>query len=179
MKSALSNILLEVSWLLTKSKLLSAQNQIQGDPIRKYHMQLRHVLSTFASANERLRNITFPLVPTKSICVDVVTCLLFVIQDIQEGNMLQGQYGNHSSGIQRHCRVCDVNYNNLDNHLVQCSYLTSDFLNEIAARADDAILHKHWSQHQLDNACKYVPMAGPILLFGATPVETMHCIRKV
>ena len=39
---------------LPKVKLSSAQNQIQrqGDPICNYHMQLRHVLSTFASANE-------------------------------------------------------------------------------------------------------------------------------
>ena len=88
-----------------KLKLSSAQNQIQrqGDPICKYHMQLRKVLDTFTSANERLRNIILPLGPTKSIRVDVVTCLLFVIQDMQEGDMLCGQYGNHSSrGIQRH-----------------------------------------------------------------------------
>ena len=95
---------------LPKVKLSSAQNKIQcqGNPMRNYHKQLWQVLSTFlASANERLRNITLPIGPTKSICVDIVMCILFVIpQDMQEGDMLCGQYGSHSSGIQRHCRAC-------------------------------------------------------------------------
>ena len=92
--------------------------------------------------------------------------------------MLCGQYGNHSSGIQRHCRACNVNYDNLDNHLVQCLYLTADFMNEIAATADNTT-RKRWSQHQLDKAFNYVPMADPVRgIFGATPVETMHCFRK-
>ena len=48
---------------LPKVKLSSAQHQIQRqvDPIRIYHKQLWQVLSTFASADERSRNITFPL----------------------------------------------------------------------------------------------------------------------
>ena len=50
---------------LPKVKLSSAQNktQQQGDPIRNYHKQLRMVLATFNSANERLRNTTLPLGP--------------------------------------------------------------------------------------------------------------------
>ena len=132
---------------LPKIKLSSAQNQIQrqGDPIRNYHKQLRQVLSTFASANERLRNITVPLGPAKSISVDIVACILFVIQDMQEGDsMLCGRYGLHSSGIQRHCRACNVDYVKLDNHLVQCSYLTADMMYEIAIAGDDAT-RKRWS----------------------------------
>ena len=80
---------------LPKVKLSSAQNQIQrqGDPICNYHKCLRQVLSTFASAKERLRNIPLPLGPTKSICVDIVMCILFVIQDMQEGYMLVGNMG--------------------------------------------------------------------------------------
>jgi hypothetical protein len=166
---------------LPKVKASSAQNQgqRQGDPIRNYHLQLRHVLASFASANERLCNITLPLGPTKSISVDIVTCLLFVIQDMQEGDMLCGRYGNHASGIQRHSRACDANYENLDNHLVQCSYLTADFLNEVASASTDDKTRKRWSQHRLDNAFNYVPLADPIRgIFGATPMETMHCFRK-
>ena len=95
---------------LPKVKLSSAQNKMQrqGGTIRNYHKQLWHVLSTFETANERLRNVILPLGPTKSICVDIVTCILFVIQDMQEGDMLCERYGSHSSGIQRHCRACNV-----------------------------------------------------------------------
>ena len=82
---------------LPKVNLSSAQNQIEhhGAPICKYHKQLRKVLETFTSASTRLCNIILPLGPTKNICVDVVTSLLFaVIQDMQEGYMLCGCYGN-------------------------------------------------------------------------------------
>ena len=162
---------------LPKVKLSSAQNKIQyqGNPMRNYDKQLRQVLSTFASANERLRNI---IGPTKSICVDIVTCILFVIQDMQEGDLLCGRYGSHSSGIQRHCRACNVEYVNLDNHLVQCSYLTAHMINEIAIAGEDET-RKRWSQHRLDNAFTYVPLTDPICgIFGATPTEAMHCFRK-
>jgi hypothetical protein len=161
--------------LLSKVKLSSAQNkmQSQGDHIRNYHKQLRKVLATFETANERLRNITLPLGPTKSICVDIVTCILFVIPDMQVG-----RYGSHSSGIQRHCRSCNVDYVSLDNHVVQCSYLTADIMNEIATAGDDET-RKRWSQHRLQNVFNYVPLADPIRgIFGATPTETLHCFRK-
>ena len=52
--------------------------------------------------------------------------------------MLGGRYGLHASGIQRRCRACNVDYVDLDNHLVQCSYLTADVMNEIAIAGDDA-----------------------------------------
>ena len=92
----------------TKSES-SAQNQIQRqcDPICKYHKQLRKVLETsFTSAINRLVcDIILPQGSMKNICVDVVTCILFVLQDMQEGDMLRGRYGNHAKGIQRHCRA--------------------------------------------------------------------------
>jgi Plavaka transposase len=161
---------------LPKVKLSSAQNIIhrKGNPIRSYHKQLRQVLSTFASTNERLQNITLPLGPTKYICVDIVACILFVIQDMQEGGMLCGQFG-----IQHHCCACNVDYVNLDNQLVQCSYLTADIINEIATAGDDET-RKRWSQHCLQNhAFNYVPLANPICgIFGATPTETLHCFAK-
>ena len=165
---------------LPKVKRSSAQNQMerQGDPIRNYHLQLRAVLEPFAAANARLRNITLPLGPTQSISVDIVTCILFIIQDMQEGDMLCGRYGTHTKGIQRHCRACNVNYANLDNHLVQCTYLSADVMHKIALTGD-VETRKRWSQHQLDNAFNSVPLADPVRgIFGATPCETMHCFRK-
>ena len=65
-----------------------------------------------------------------------------------------------------------------DNHLVQCSYLTADMMNEIASAGDDAT-RKCWLQHCLDIAFTYVPLADSFRgIFGATPTETMQCFRK-
>jgi hypothetical protein len=71
-------------------KLRSAQNKgkNQGDNVRNYHQQLYKVLESFTTAGPRLCNVTLPIGPKGFICVDIVTCILFVIQDLQEGDML-------------------------------------------------------------------------------------------
>ena len=49
---------------------------------------------------------------------------------------------------------------------------------QIANSLDDSICQQ-WSQHYLNNAYDYVPMADPVRgIFGATPVETMSALRK-
>jgi Plavaka transposase len=166
---------------LPKPKLSSAQNQTsmkQGDNVRNYHEQLYAVLSSFTTAGPQLTNVLLPIGPTGMMQVDVVTCILFVIQDMQEGDMLCGRYGSHGTGIQRHSRACDVDYANLDNHNVKCTFVDADAIAEIA-RHPQLALRKRWSQHQLNNVFDYVPMADPVRgIYGATPVETMHAFRK-
>lgn len=165
---------------LPKSKKSSAQNQTkkQGVNIGNYHAELRVVLNTFRSANNRLRNITLPIGPNGSITVDIVTCILFVIQDMQEGDMLCGRYGPHTPLIKRHCRSCDVSYDDLDNPEVNCTFLLSRNMDFIA-QSEDKELRSRWSQHKLDNAFNHMPLADPVRgIFGATPVETMHAYRK-
>jgi hypothetical protein len=107
---------------LPKSNTSTAQNQTKkrGANIRHYHAQLATVLETFRTAGPRLKNVVLPVGPTQSMVVDVITCVLFIIQDMQEGDMLCGRYGSHTSGIQRHCRACDVAFNDLDDPFVQC-----------------------------------------------------------
>lgn len=165
---------------LPKVKLSSAQNRglKQGDNIRNYHDQLHAVLKSFITAGPLLTNVTLPIGPTGQMKVDIITCILYVIQDMQEGDMLCGRYGTHTSGTQRHSRACDVNYDNLDNHNVQCVFLTANDMANIA-RDPDPTTQKRWSQHKLNNVFDHVPLADPIRgIYGATPVETMHAFRK-
>jgi hypothetical protein len=165
---------------LPKSRASSAQNQMQpqGENLRNYHAQLRVVLQTFETANARLRNVTLPIGPNGAMTVDVKTCLLFIIQDMQEGDMLCGRYGPHTSKVQRQCRACNVNYEDLDNVTDACRYLYAGPMAQIASCPNDA-LRQRWSQHALDNTFNHVPLADPIRgIFGATPVETMHAFRK-
>jgi protein-arginine kinase activator protein McsA len=79
----------------------------------------------------------------------MVTCLLFIIQDIQEGDTLCGRYGPHTSNIQRHCRNCDVTYAQLDDQRVRCSVLVAKEMHVIA-QSDDKVkngLSTHWIMH--------------------------------
>ena len=49
----------------------------------------------------------------------------------------------------------------------------------VIATSEDADLQKQYSQHYLNNAFRYIPLADPIRgIFGATPVETLHAFRK-
>ena len=165
---------------LPKPKVSSAQNinQRQGDNIRRYHAQLSAVLNSYQLAGPLLRNVQLPLGPTGSICVDIVTCILFIIQDMQEGDMLCGRFGPHTSLIQRQCRACDIGYFSLNDPYIACRYLYSAPMHRIACSADTQ-LRQRWSQHHLDNAFHHVVLGDPTRgIFGATPVETMHGYRK-
>ena len=54
--------------------------------------------------------------PTGVIFVDIVPCTLYVIQDMQEGNMLCGRYGPHTPQIQCQLHLCNVDYKGLACH---------------------------------------------------------------
>ena len=165
---------------LPKPKTSSAQNQIKqtGDNNRNYHAQLTVVLQSFQSANERLKNVTLPIGATGQMTVDVITCILFIIQDMQEGDMLCGRYGPHTPRVQRHSRACTVNFDNLDNLDDRCRYLLAGRMAQVASGPNSA-LRTRWSQHQMTNAFDSIPLADPVRgIFGATPVETMHAYRK-
>ena len=107
--------------------------------------------------------------------MDIVTCILFLIQDMQEGDALCGRYyGMHGVGIQCHCRGCNVNHADLDNPNVKCSYLMAANMAAIACN-DDLSLRQKWSQHFLNDAFDHVPLVDLVRgIFGATLIETMH-----
>lgn len=164
---------------LPKRKSSSAQNQVlrQGDNIRNYHAELDAVLESFRECSPRLRGIFLPIGPAGRLKVDIVTCLLFVIQDMQEGDMLCGRYGTHTSGVQRHCRSCDVGYHDLDDFNNRCKYVLASDMAKISQ--SDQATRTEWSQHSLDNAFNRIAFADPERgIFGATPFESMHAFRK-
>jgi hypothetical protein len=83
--------------------------------------------------------------------VVVKTCILFIIQDMQEGNMLCARYGTHTSKVQHQCRACNVNYDDLDNLTDPCCYVYAGPMAQIALCPNNALCQR-WSQHALDNA---------------------------
>jgi hypothetical protein len=88
---------------LPKRKSSSAQKQTlcMGDAIQNYHKELDGALESFRKCSPQLRGVYLPIGPKGKICVNIVTCVLLIIQDMQEGDMLCGWYGVHTSGIQR------------------------------------------------------------------------------
>ena len=164
---------------LPKEKGSTAQNRRkkQGDNMRSYHAQLKEVLKTFANADSRLHNVKLPIGPNRSdIECDIKTCLLYVIQDIQEGDTLCCWYGPHLPNVRRHCRGCNVLFDELDDCTFQCEYLKAEFMNSVA-QSNDPELCKQWSQHRVDNVFNSLILADPIRgIFGSTPTEIMHVV---
>jgi hypothetical protein len=103
-----------------------------GNAICNYHKELDGVLESFCNCSPHLCGVYLPIGPKGRICVDIVTSVLFIIQDMQEGDMLCGWYGVHISGIQRSHQCCDVNYNDLKNSDVHCKYLVASEMHVIA-----------------------------------------------
>ena len=168
---------------LPKTKASSAQQKLKrkGDNMRNYHAELSIVLRSLNSATARLRNVWLPIGSESRIQVNVIPCVLFVIQDMQEGDTLCGRYGPHTTEISRHCRSCDVSFDDLGNPDTMCTWLYAKPMHDIATGVskmhDD--LRRRWSQHQVVNVYNSIPLADRSRgIFGATPVETMHAFRK-
>jgi hypothetical protein len=133
---------------LPKSKTSTAQNQtqLQGDNIWNYHAQLSQVLHSFRTSESRLRGVMLPMGPTGVIVVDIIPCILYVIQDMQEGDMLCGRYGPYTPQIQRQSGSCNVDYEGLACHKRKCKYLYADPMHSIT-QSDDLAIQQRWSQH--------------------------------
>jgi len=167
---------------IPKRKDTQAETRLRqtGDNLRNYHAELKAVLSSLQTAAFHLKNVVLPIGPgpNPQMIVNIIPCILCIIQDMQEGDMLCGRYGPHTPEIQRHCRACDIDYDNLDNPQIICKPLFASTMHCIALSGNNHI-QKRWSQHQVDNAFIHMPLADPQYgIFGATPVDTMHAFRK-
>ena len=111
--------------------------------------------------------------------MDIFLCIVYVIQDMQEGDSLCGCYGpQHTPQIQRHCRSCNVNYTQLDSPYFTCCSILAEPMAMIAA-SNDKTIRARWSQHVVLNAFQDVVLADHVRgIFGSTLFETMHAFRK-
>jgi hypothetical protein len=116
----------------------------QGNNVRNFHAQFYKVLQSLTTARPQLTNVAQPTGPNGMTQVDVIACILFVIQDKQKGDMLCSCYDTHGSGIQHHSRACDVDHSILNNPDVNCSFLVANQVASIA-RNPDLALRKCWS----------------------------------
>jgi hypothetical protein len=66
-----------------------------GDAIQNYHEELNGVLESW-KCSPQFCGVYLPIGPKGKICVNIVTCVLFIIQDMQGGDMLCGWYGVHT-----------------------------------------------------------------------------------
>jgi hypothetical protein len=118
--------------------LLRTRFNVRANPCVTIMQSLLLHLSHLGSVPP-LHGVVLPIGSSCCLPVDIVTCLLFVIQDMHEGDMLCACFGIHASGVQHHCQLSDVQYNHLDasdmtqitissHHLLKSGLSVSPFL---------------------------------------------------
>ena len=134
-----------------KHQLHKTKPNCRGDNTWNYHSQLSQVLHIFKTSKSRLRGVTLPMGPTGVIGVDIVPRILYVIQDVQEGDMLCVRYWPHMPQIQCQLRLCNVDYKGLACHNRKCKYLYADpmiLLHNLIILQFDNVCHSlDWTMH--------------------------------
>ena len=150
----------------------------KGQSCRMYHKQLQTILHHINASSDRLRNVTLPIGPNRSLRVDIVCPLLYVISDTEGADKICGRYVCYSRSIARRCRVCNVLDDDLSNP--DCSYNTNDSVSLIATQQHGSKEDcRNLSVHQVDNAFCSINMGGPSNgIFTATPPDMLHVVRK-
>ena len=159
----------------------TAQNKKlkKGDTHRMYHRQLSAMLDSLIHADNHLKNIAISF-DNKIIQYYDITCpVLYVIADTEGADKICGRYACHNIGmVQRHCRMCNVNSENLDNPTFNYEYLKFSDMHHIALHGTKE-QRVQYSQHDINNAFHAVNFGGQErgLLF-ATPPDILHVVRK-
>ena len=160
-------------------KLSSAQRKGigRGEPCRIYHKQLSVILKSLRHSQTRLQNVNVPLGPHKSMWVDIVCPLLYVIADTEGADKMCGRYICYQK-IRRRCRVCDVN----EEEFVKpdCMYTLTNSLEMTTFQSEGNVQQcQEYSMHVVDNAFHNLNMgAATNGIFTATPPDVLHVVRK-
>ena len=142
-------------------KTTSAQKKTlkKGDTMQMYHQQLSAILASLATYPDKLKNVAIPFHANKVQYFDIACPVLYIIADTEGANKICGRYGSHNLKIQRHCRMCDVDSDNLDNEKFNCTYLRFANMHAIATNGTDE-QRKLYSQHEVTNAFYNISFGG-------------------
>jgi hypothetical protein len=152
----------------------------KGRTTRNFHKVMDVILKGLATgqAGEDRRLKKVPLkVGAHWIVVDIVCPLLFVINDGKQGDQLCCRTNGHHRSQRRHHRSCDCGFDDLDNPDVQCTFLTTDAINEACRNAPDDVLHQ-LTVYRVDNAFNRIQMGqNPHGIFMCAVVDVMHTVQ--
>lgn len=153
-------------------------NKASGYAVRNFHRCMKVMLQGMASCHHgvdtRLQGVFLKLFEHWHT-VDVETPLLTVINDGKQGDQGGGRFSNHSTGLVRHYRYCDCDFDNLANPNHRCNPITEDHFNHVAKHGTDEEC-RLLSTYRHDNAFSYVDR-GPQSVLDIFPPEVMHSIE--
>ena len=116
-----------------------------------YHKQLSKILASLQSCDNQLNNISLPIGKNNNQKFDIACPILYIISDTEGADKICGRYGSHQLEVKRHCCMCDVNGENLDNEKYNFTYLKQSDMHHNAMHGTDE-QQQLYSQHKLLNA---------------------------
>ena len=162
-------------------KNTSAQKKMYklGDTMRMYHKQLSTILSSLKTSGQYLKYIPIPFKGNNNLQYFDITCpVLYIISDTEGADKICGRYGSHRIEVSRHCRMCNVDGENLDNEKCNFTYLKFSDMHQIALHGDKDE-RKKYSQHKVANAFHDVTFGVQDYgLLHSTPPDILHVVRK-
>lgn len=161
------------------------QNQIgtpkSKDKMQDYQAMTSHILKSLKDAQKM--GICWNLVlKKKTVQVFFRVPILYIIGDTSGHDAIVGKFANRTSKVARLCRYCNCPYDKSDDPF----YCQTEFF-KLNKRKDIVKLIKDGNEDDLQQmAFHCVENAWSDLLFcdnkhgiyGATPVEIMHCLQK-
>ena len=154
--------------------------QTKGRTTRNFHHVMDVIFKGMAKGQAgrdvRLKNVPLK-VGSRWIIVEVVCPLLFVINDGKQGDQLCCRANGHHPSIRRHHRSCDCLFDDLDNPDVQCTFLTTNAINDACRNATDDAL-QDLTVYRVDNAFNRIQMGpNPHGIFMCAVIDVMHTVQ--
>ena len=102
---------------------------------------------------------------------------VFVINDGKQGDQLCCCVNGHHSSICCHHQSCDCLFDDLDNPEFQCTFLSTESVNDVCHNGSDDELHE-LSIYRVDNALNHIQMGqNPHGIFMCAIVDVIHTIQ--
>ena len=112
-----------------------------GEFLRGYHQQLDAIFKSYQESEPLLQNVELPIGPNWSMILNLKCPILFVIQDMEEGDRLAGRFATRQAGVPRQCRACDIQFVHLDatDRHANCTQVTEHDMQVIAMSKNDTL----------------------------------------
>jgi hypothetical protein len=142
------------------SHVNSRKSTVAGRTTRNFHSIMDVIFKGMARGkagnDPRLKKVPLKI-GGRWIAVDFVCPLLFVINDGKQGDQHCGRVYGHHKSQRRHHRSCNCELNDLDNPDIQCTFFTTNIVNDVCRSADNDLL-RNLTLYRVDIAFNRIQM---------------------
>ena len=127
--------------------------------------------------DSRINNVQL-IFGNKAAIRDVKVPVLYLMNDAKEGDIFYNRMLSHHPSSNRHCRTCDIQFDNLNDPEVACALMQATTINNMMDN-DNIDGLQALTMYKVDNAFRRVEFCDPIHnIYGAQPVDILHAFQS-